>query len=389
MKRSFIESFLNNLPVTSEIIGAPKGIYSNTLDYVNAPRNNKGFGESIYISVYPKQTVLRNRPPKTINGEIPLEFQKELQHELPATFVATIPKGRAWSDCAVISPNDKLLADVSNVYAPTMEHPIWRKLKLRPSTYINGRVCILPVLSGDHNYFHWMFEVLPRLHLVEKSGINIQDIDYFFINECRYSFHIETLAALGVPVEKMIEHTKKSHIKAKQIILPSLAGDTPSMAPWVCDFLRDKFLARKFTNKGKPKRIYINRTDAQYRNILNEAQVIDFLFKLGFESLTLSSMPVAEQSELFHSADVIVAPHGAGLANIVFCKPETKIVEIFAPKHINPCYWFLSNCMSLDYYCIFGEMDKEIQIEESQNYQKNYYMSIEKLYKIVEIACIE
>ncbi|PAX59722.1 glycosyltransferase family 61 protein [Brunnivagina elsteri] len=384
-KCSFVEFIFNNFPVNSEILGSPKGFYLHTLDWIKAYKNNKNFCESSYISVHPKHTVVRSRLPKTIDGKIPLEFQDELQHEFPETFVATIPKGRAWSDCAVISPDDKLLADVSRVYVPTTEHPIFRKLKLRPSTYIDRTVCILPVLSGDHNYFHWMFEVLPRIHLLEKSGFNIQEIDHFFLNECRYSFHHETLAALGIPLKKIIEHNKISHIKAKQIVLPSLAGDTPSMAPWVCNFLRDKFL-NGTTNKKSLKRIYINRIDAKYRKILNEAQIIDFLSKFGFESLTLALMSVAEQAEIFSSADVIVAPHGAGLANIVFCKPETKVVDIFMPEHINPCYWFLSNCMSLDYYCIFGEKLHESQTEECHTFKKNFEINIKNLSKILEIA---
>ena len=47
-------------------------------------------------------------------------------------------------------------------------------------------------------------------------------------------------------------------------------------------------------------------------------------------------MSVAEQVELFVYADVVVAPHGAGLTNLLFCREGTRIVEIFPPTYINP-----------------------------------------------------
>ena len=37
---------------------------------------------------------------------------------------------------------------------------------------------------------------------------------------------------------------------------------------------------------------------------------------------------VREQVALFHQADVIVAPAGAALANVLFCRPGAKVIEL-------------------------------------------------------------
>jgi capsular polysaccharide biosynthesis protein len=63
-------------------------------------------------------------------------------------------------------------------------------------------------------------------------------------------------------------------------------------------------------------------------------------------------LSLAEQAQCFNNASVIFAPHGAGLTNIVFCKPGTKVVEFYG-AHIAPCYWAISTIMGLEYYTEF------------------------------------
>ncbi|NET60866.1 MAG: glycosyltransferase family 61 protein, partial [Symploca sp. SIO2E6] len=54
-------------------------------------------------------------------------------------------------------------------------------------------------------------------------------------------------------------------------------------------------------------------------------------------------------------AQVVVAPHGSGLTNTVFCSPGTKVIEIFSPNYVYHCYWLLSNLVGLEYYYLLGE----------------------------------
>ena len=63
---------------------------------------------------------------------------------------------------------------------------------------------------------------------------------------------------------------------------------------------------------------------------------------------------VAEQASVFASSEVIVAPHGSGLTNLLFCRPGSKVIELFSHTYVNPCYWVLSNSVGLDYYCLLG-----------------------------------
>ena len=50
----------------------------------------------------------------------------------------------------------------------------------------------------------------------------------------------------------------------------------------------------------------------------------------GFKSLLLENYSFADQIGIFNKAKIIIGLHGAGFANIVFCRKGTKIVEIMS-----------------------------------------------------------
>jgi capsular polysaccharide biosynthesis protein len=67
-------------------------------------------------------------------------------------------------------------------------------------------------------------------------------------------------------------------------------------------------------------------------------------------------MSVAEQAACLAAAKVVVAPHGAGLTNLVFCTPGTKVIEIFSPAYVPYCYWMISNLCGLEHYYLIGDV---------------------------------
>jgi len=76
------------------------------------------------------------------------------------------------------------------------------------------------------------------------------------------------------------------------------------------------------------EKIYIRREDANYRVILNEADLIDKLKKNGFYVINTSQYEILDQISFFLNAKVVLSPYGSGLANIIFCNPGTKVYEI-------------------------------------------------------------
>lgn len=63
-----------------------------------------------------------------------------------------------------------------------------------------------------------------------------------------------------------------------------------------------------------------------------------------------ASWSVAEQARLFRSARLVIANHGAGCTNVVFCEPGTHFVEL--PPVLFPCYRNLAQRSGLHYHSV-------------------------------------
>jgi len=72
------------------------------------------------------------------------------------------------------------------------------------------------------------------------------------------------------------------------------------------------------------------------------------LTALGFECVSLSNMRVQDQIRLFEEARIVVGPHGGGFTNIAFCRPGTRVIELFDESYLNG-YEILSRAVNLDY----------------------------------------
>ena len=95
----------------------------------------------------------------------------------PPAFVAVIPEGRVvGTDGAVVAPDDALLGDVSVDLGvvntgEAQGHSIRRTWHLPPVKRLRAGVAVLSVLGG-HNYFHWMFHLLPASSCCAEPGLS-------------------------------------------------------------------------------------------------------------------------------------------------------------------------------------------------------------------------
>ena len=103
------------------------------------------------------------------------------------------------------------------------------------------------------------------------------------------------------------------------------------------------------------RRLYIARSDTRNRVLVNEADVIAEARRAGFTPVVLSTMSVAEQARLFHQASHIVAPHGAGLVNIGYCRPGTRLCELHMEGDLNWVYRRFAALREMPYGCLIGE----------------------------------
>ena len=55
---------------------------------------------------------------------------------------------------------------------------------------------------------------------------------------------------------------------------------------------------------------------------------------------------------MFNNTSIILGAHGASLANIIFCRPRTKIIELIPADHPNKKCERISKILNLRYFRI-------------------------------------
>ena len=199
---------------------------------------------------------------------------------------------------------------------------------------------LISLLSGGAakvNYWHWMFDSLPKIGILEKK-IDIKNY-LILAPSLKKKFQIETLLALGFKYEQLINGEKFKHISAKNILAtdhPIDLNNNPSisilnMPNWIINWHRNKFLNKVKKLNFACDKIYIDKQNNFKNNnriILNNDELKEFLAKEGFKIIDLNKHSFIEQISLFNRAKIIISIHGAGLTNVIFSKPKTKIIEI-------------------------------------------------------------
>ena len=72
--------------------------------------------------------------------------------------------------------------------------------------------------GGNSNYWHWLFDVLPRLHIIEKLKTKVP-IDYYLFPNLSEKFQYQTLDILKIPNEKRLSSIKLRHFEANKILV--------------------------------------------------------------------------------------------------------------------------------------------------------------------------
>lgn len=208
-----------------------------------------------------------------------------------------------------------------------------------PTRQVDRASAILPLWN---NYYHWTIECLPRLRSLEQYAAGTGTRPTVFVPAQTPSWMLEWLSILGWETD--VEPLSNEVIEAEQLVITS----HPEPIPADCEWLRERGLeAVDRDEDASPRRIYISRADATRRRVSNRDQLDPLLEEFGFESYVLGELTVAEQIDLFADADVVLAPHGAGLTNVVFGN-DLSVVELFGPKK-NTTFYRLSDLCGHEY----------------------------------------
>jgi len=225
--------------------------------------------------------------------------------------------------------------------------------------------------KGASIYPHWIGDLLPKIKIIEDFlGSEIKTDSYkLLVNGPKSKFKIDTLKILGfkednivfwgLDKEILMEHEKRYLVTN---IRPALI--TPLwVKKWICEnFVDEKLSLGEY--------IYISRSDARRRTVVNEKEVEQHLRNRGFNIIVPSQLSVQEQLSAVCNAKVIVGPHGAGLANIISSPDNITLIELYS-MHLSPEYWHTTNILNGTYKCIKCEVDNNYKKLEDPSFKDN------------------
>jgi len=215
---------------------------------------------------------------------------------------------------------------------------------------VNGVGAVL-ISPQSQNYYHWLFDVLPRIKLYESV---FGHITHFCISSAVPQKFLNVLPQFGIPLNKvlLIDDTEKLHFN--NLYVSSLPGSEGRSPLWGINYVREKLIKDKMPAPATSK-LYFKRGSKIERKILNEEALIAFLKKNDFDVIEPDALTIDQQITLMQHAQVVISAHGAALSNLIFVRQGTTVVELFSPDYFRTdCYFTLARLLNLNYHYLRG-----------------------------------
>ncbi|PVY39070.1 glycosyltransferase family 61 protein [Pontibacter virosus] len=215
---------------------------------------------------------------------------------------------------------------------------------------------------ADNNNYHWFFDCLPRLYLVlEHTHEPIKVI--MRRDMARYQLDTLQFVLKDYPQAELVYIGKHEKWQVEEFVLPSFVANVQSgyLPREVADWLRHKVWQGYDVQQGSRKRrIYISRANAKTRRVLNEQELLPLLDKYGFEMVRAEDLTYQQQVQLFYEAEVVIAPHGAGLTNLLFSE-QCQVLEFHPANLIKTHYFLLCKALGFRYSALVGTAGDKLE----------------------------
>lgn len=235
-------------------------------------------------------------------------------------------------------------------------HPVTSIPDFRTNTFAdlipkaNSQVELGFFMVRSGSYFHWVTEFLPNLRALQAYETATGDTPTILVEQDTPDWILEYLKIAGY--EGYVKSLPASTISVNKLISPPRRiriGSNYDPCPKDLFWVRDYFTERvSDTANNYGSRIYISRSDADNRRVVNEPELVNELEKRGFEAIELSTLSVSEQIDLFQEVNYVVGAHGAGFTNTIFAD-STAIFELFPKRGIRHFYYCLAHQLGFDY----------------------------------------
>lgn len=236
---------------------------------------------------------------------------------------------------------------------------------LRPDSHdlrlLQGRTAVVSKRSAWEWYAHWITEVLPMVGMIWQAG---HDFDQLIAFNSGSNYCKEGFEALGISPDRIVDGKEYIYASVEDAIIPraaiTMSGETP-LSDFSRAFVKDLFLKTPSASRGR--RIYVSRRMARARRLINEEEIATLLAAHGFETVDLENLSMRDKASLMNECEAVAGVYGAGLGNLLFCEPGTKVLEI-RPHRSNWWIQHLSAGLKLCYVCVAADVPDQPEYDQ-------------------------
>lgn len=214
----------------------------------------------------------------------------------------------------------------------------------------------------SNGYAHWLLDLMPALYLAREQLSRNADAGLLVNSWHSFQSELAVLIDLADRPVRLLEQGKCLEVEnLLNLVVPVNKAAVANgfrpfpprsyLEPMVSHILRRS--QEKTSRSERPKKIYVGRAAGLERSVTNDRELFDQLASRGFTQVDLERLSVAEQALLFNEAEVVVAPHGAGLANLVFGS-RLKLVELMHPHLVRSYFYHIAGDWGFDYRLVMG-----------------------------------
>lgn len=297
-----------------------------------------------------------------IHRTLPQDLKEEDAHYFRHEYNIAIPDCQIfvfhnayYSEDAVIYTNKLRLVERSVVDKEWID-----KFRLRYA--LSNFVKKSKYIIDDNNYYlsvidlwssgfaHWILDSLPRLY----ASRELHKDCYLILPESHNQGYIlETLKMFQFKGIKFFP--KQTYCKIKNLVLVTHAAPQGSLHEELSQGLRqyawNYCKTTGLDNFSRGEKIYISRSKAPKRHVLNEEEVVKTVIELGFTVINFEDYTIFEQMAIMKNAKYVATLHGAGVSNMIFMPSNTHYLEIRRKGDTHNNHFFaLASAMKINYW---------------------------------------
>lgn len=200
---------------------------------------------------------------------------------------------------------------------------------------LDGISLYLGATWGQRNIGHNVLDGLSRMAGYDMAGIDLKSIDHFLVHHDPEI--TDLLQNMGIPLNK-IKNLNYRAYECKTIIM----GETPGRKRQYKKIVADYF--SRIIQKPVPSNDKIILNNRKHRKPINTLDLKTSASKYNYT--VYNNYPTNTH---FSKSSHIISPHSSTLYKLIFCKPQTNVLELVSVDHMYSYYYEVCRIFNLNY----------------------------------------